>query len=509
MAQKSGSIVVKLVVVAVLIAGAWAAWTYYGKRQRNAPVDYKTAAISRGEIVQSVTANGQINPVKNITVGSQVSGIITEINVDFNTKVTNGQVIAQIDPSTYQRSMVQSQADLTNSLASLELAQLNFRRAKELRANDLIPASDYDQAEVSLHQAQAVVMMRQAALEKVQVDLDRTSILAPLDGVVISRAVEVGQTVAASFNTPTLFQIANDLRKMRIEALVSEADVGGVVEGQKTRFTVEAYTGRNFEGTVSQVRFAPITNQNVVNYTIIIDVNNDDMKLRPGMTANAQIITAERPNVLRISNAALRFRPPDVGGTNAVTAKTGAGTNKVAGSGTNLAMAAGGPPGGPGAGGGGGGGEGGGMPNREEMRKRFESMTPEQREQARAAFRARMGGEGGGGGGGGGGFGGMGRMGGGGRDRSEGPATRTVYIMEKPATGDAPAVLKPVTIKTGSTDNSQTEVLEGLKEGDIVVTGINQPASAMAGAGSAAGGAQRPQSSSPFGGPFGGGMRPR
>ena len=227
------------------------------------------------------------------------------------------------------------------------------------------------------HQAQATVRIREAALNKSRVDLERATIYAPIDGIIISRAVDVGQTVAASFNAPTLFNIANDLRSMRIEAMVSEADVGGVLEGQRVTFTVDAFPGRPFRGDVTQVRFAPVTNQNVVNYTAVVAVNNDDLKLRPGMTATASIITAQRRDVLKVPNGALRFRPPEnalVKG--AIRAPAGRGTNQMAqaGGGSGSGVSGGGP------------GESGGgeRPNREEMRRRFENMTPEQREEMRS-----------------------------------------------------------------------------------------------------------------------------
>ncbi len=307
--------------VILLAAGGVAGWRWYAGRNGPEPLDYRTAPVTRGDITQLITANGQLSPVQSVTVGSQVSGIITKILADFNSQVTNGQVLAQIDPSAIRQSLTQAEAELASARASLELAALNHRRAQELVASQLIAQSEYDQSLVSLHQAEAAVRMREAAVEKVRVDLERTTIYSPIDGIVISRAVDMGQTVAASFNTPTLFLIANDLRKMRIEAAVSEADVGGVTEGQRATFTVDAYLGRQFAGQVSQVRFAPVTNQNVVNYIAIVDVNNDDLKLRPGMTANASIITGERRGVLCLPSAALRFRPPEnalvIGGTSA------------------------------------------------------------------------------------------------------------------------------------------------------------------------------------------------
>ncbi|HKX62502.1 MAG TPA: efflux RND transporter periplasmic adaptor subunit, partial [Verrucomicrobiae bacterium] len=376
----------KWIILLLLVGGGVAGWIWYAQKPDDTNADYKTASIAYGDIIQSVTANGQLSAVKNVTVGSQVSGIITALGADFNSQVTNGQVVAQIDPSTYIQNVTQTDAELANAKASLELAELNMRRASELRTNELIAISEYDKTLVELHQAQAVVKIREAAVKKAQVDLERTTIYAPIDGVVISRAVDVGQTVAASFNAPTLFNIANDLRNMRIEAMISEADVGGVLEGQRVTFTVDAYFGRTFRGEVTQVRFAPVTNQNVVSYTAVVDVNNDELKLRPGMTASASIITAQKRDVLKVPNGALRFRPPEtavvIGLTN--SSAGGGGTNRMEGR--------------RGSGGPGGGSEGGERPSREEMRKRLESMSPEEREEMRNRMRARSGGGGGGGG---------------------------------------------------------------------------------------------------------------
>jgi HlyD family secretion protein len=470
-------------IVLLLVLGCGAGgWAYYRVKSKEQPVKLKTVTVGTGDIVQAVTANGALNAVTNVQVGSQISGIIQNINVDFNSHVTNGQVIAIIDPSTYDQNITSAKADVANAKAGQEYAQINYKRAKELRAAELISPSDFDKTIADLHQAEAVVQTREAALKRAQVDLDRTIITAPVDGIVISRNVDVGQTVAASFSTPTLFLIANDLKKMRIEAMVSEADVGGVQEGQDVTFTVDAFPGRQFKGEVSQVRFAPITNQNVVSYTSVVSVDNSDLKLRPGMTATASIITGEKKGVLRIPNAALRFKPTDD-----LLPKSARTNSAAGGSSTNRAMAQG--PGGSSGGGFGGGGPGGaggggGGFNREEFRKRMESMSPEEREQMRARFRQGGGGPGGG-------------------RRSEGPVTRTVYVIDKtqsPELNGGKPVLKPVTIKTGIADNSFTEVIDGLQEGDEVVTGINTPLVA-----SAAG--QAPQGRSPFGGGGGFGGR--
>jgi HlyD family secretion protein len=474
----------KWLVLLLLAGGGAGGWFYYSKQSKIPAIDFKTTTVSRGDLTQAVTANGQISAVTNVTVGSQVSGLITAIYVDFNSRVTNGQVIAQVDPSTYQQNTNQAEADLASARASLELTRLEHRRAMELRTNGLISVSDYDKALTDMHLAEATVQTRDAALKKARVDLERTTIYAPVDGIVISRAVDVGQTVAASFNTPTLFNIANDLRQMRIEAMVSEADVGGVEEGQNVTFTVDAFQGRQFNGKVTQVRFMPVTNQNVVNYTTVVGVNNADLKLRPGMTANASIITAQRTNTLRIPNAALRFRPPEnavvLGGTNSTnSASASAGARqRPEGLPTPPWTAE------------------GRRPTQEERQKWMDSLTPEQREQMQK-WRERMRAQGGEGGPGG-------MMGSGGVPRAtqEGPVTRTVYLLEKSESpGKEARVLKPVTVKAGITDGTYTEILDGLKDGDVVATGVNLPVSATA--------AARPgQSSSPFGSPFGG-FRPR
>jgi HlyD family secretion protein len=478
MARNKGARWFRWILILLLLGAAgWGAKWYWQKPAAKAP-EYRTATVARGDITQIVTANGQINAVKSVAVGSQVSGIITDINVDFNSRVTNGQVVAQIDPSTYQQNITLADAELANAMAALELATLNHKRAAQLWKSKLIPESDHDTTLVAMHQAEAVVKTRQASLNKAKVDFERTTIYAPIDGIVISRMVDVGQTVAASFNAPTLFTIANDLRQMRIEAMVSEADVGGVEEGQQVTFTVDAFPGRKFSGEVTQVRYAPITNQNIVTYTAVVEVNNADMKLRPGMTANASIITAEKRDVLKIPNSALRFRPPE-----GVAIK---GAPPVEKSKVEIATS------GPFA----------GLPippwqkgerrrPTDDERVAYESsLTPEQKQKYQeviAAMRARMAqGEGGSGGGSG------ERP----RRSSEpsGPRTQTIYLLEKEtsAAGAEKPVLNAVTVKVGSSDGSSTEVLEGLKEGDVVVVGA---ASALPGTTS---------SPNPFGSPFGG-----
>lgn len=283
-----------LIILAVAAGGYWGWKKYRPSGARTAAIEWKTNVIARGDIIQSVTANGALTPVRNVEVGSQVSGIIKELRVDFNAKVTEGDILAKIDPATYERALARVDAELLNSKAAHELADFTYKRAKQLFDSKLVSETEYTQALVGLHQAEANVKIREAAVESAKVDLDRTTIVAPISGIIISRSIEAGQTVAASFNTPRLFVIANDLAKMQIEAAVSEADIGNVQEGQMVNFRVDAFAGRQFKGKVRQVRFAPNTNQNVVTYTTIVAVDNADLKLRPGMTADATVVTAER-----------------------------------------------------------------------------------------------------------------------------------------------------------------------------------------------------------------------
>ncbi len=355
--------------------------------------DYQTATVTRGPITQAVTATGTLNPVLNVQVGSQVSGNISKLFVDYNSQVKAGQVVAQIDPALFQATVTQAEGDVANAQAALELARLNAKRTEDLFARKSSSQADVDQARASLHQAEANVKIKQGALDKAKADLDHCTITSPIDGVVISRSVDVGQTVAASLQAPVIFQIANDLTKMQIDSNVAEADVGMVQVGQEVDFTVDAFPAQTFHGKVVQVRNAPITVQNVVTYDTVIGVSNPDLKLKPGMTANVSIISARKDNVLQIKNAALRYRPAE-----AVSAEMGSRSRAPAG--------------------------GRGTSGRE-------------------------------------------------RNTSE----RTVYLLS----GSRPT---PVQIKTGISDGIVTEVVEGLKEGDRVVTAEmaskSQPASTPA-----------------------------
>ena len=303
----------KWLVLVVILAAAAGGGFWYWKHQENDRPEYKTQPVTLGNIIQAVTATGQLNPVTNVTVGSQVSGIISRLYVDYNSPVTNGQLVAQLDPANYKALLAQADGDLANSQAALELAKVEEERADALYQSKILAKSDYDSAVATYHQAQAMVQIKEASVQQAKVNLAYTSIYAPINGTVISRNVDVGQTVAASLSAPTLFIIANDLAKMQIDALVSEADIGGIETNQTVNFSVDAFPSRNFRGTVIQVRNAAQTNQNVITYDTVILVDNSDLKLRPGMTANVSIITDQRTNVLKIPNGALRFRPPDGG----------------------------------------------------------------------------------------------------------------------------------------------------------------------------------------------------
>src|SRR5216117_3207215 len=296
-----------IVVIVVLIA----AFFLFSRLGRSNAAQFQTATVTRGPITQTVTATGTLNPVVNVQVGSQVSGNIQKLFADFNSEVKAGQTVAQIDPALFQAAVTQAEGDLATAQAAFELAKVNAARTQELFAKKNSSQQDLDQATATLHQAEGNVKIKQGALDKAKADLDHCTITSPIDGVVISRNVDVGQTVAASLQAPVIFQIANDLSKMQIDSNVAEADVGAVSVDQDVDFTVDAFPTRTFHGKVVQVRNAPITVQNVVTYDTVIGVNNADLKLKPGMTANVSIIIAHKDNVVQIKNAALRYRPPE------------------------------------------------------------------------------------------------------------------------------------------------------------------------------------------------------
>jgi HlyD family secretion protein len=301
----------KLIIIIVLaLAAAGGGWWYW-QQSHTEEVKYQTGVVTRGDVIQVVSATGQLNPVLNVTVGSQISGNIIKLYADYNSLVKENQVVAELDPAPYTATVHQAQANVAYAQAALELAKLTADRKAELVKEHAAAQADLDTAVANLHQAQATLQIQQANLETAQINLDHCTITSPVKGIVISRSVDVGETVAASLNAPVLFTIANDLAKMQIDASVAEGDVGELEAGQTVNFNVDAYPYRVFHGLVAQVRNSPVTVQNVVTYDTVVSVNNDDQKLKPGMTANLSIVIARRSNVLKVPNASLRFRPPE------------------------------------------------------------------------------------------------------------------------------------------------------------------------------------------------------
>ena len=294
-----------IVVIAVLVAAAFLILRKSEKPQ----MKYKTAEIHRGSIVNTVTATGTIEPIVQVEVGTQVSGIINHIYVDYNSVVKKGEVIAELDKTTLEAELESSTATLQANKTEYEYQQKNFARIKGLHDKNMVSDTDYETAEYQYNKAKSNYEKSQSDMTKVRQNLGYATIYSPIDGVVIDREVEEGQTVASSFNTPTLFTIANDLRQMRVIADVDEADIGGVVEGQQATFTVDAFPEDVFKGSVTQVRLQPTTESNVVTYEVVVDAPNPDLKLKPGLTANLTIYTMQKDSVLLVPLKALRFQP--------------------------------------------------------------------------------------------------------------------------------------------------------------------------------------------------------
>lgn len=313
-----------LLISAILLVGLVIGGYVFFNGERKLPIRYRTAVIERGSVVSIVTATGSINPVVSVQVGTQVSGMIKSLHADFNSIVKAGDVVAVIDPEPFRARRDQAASNLEMAKANLAKAKneqtqrlRELNRAKSLAAQQFVSQNDVDMAvtnaqgaDAQVNVATAQVKQVEAALNAAELDLKYTTIRSPVNGIVVARNVEVGQTVAASFATPNLFLIALDLTKMQVDTYVSESDIGGISEGKEATFTVDAYPGVPFAGTIRQVRLAPIAVQNVVTYNVVIGVDNKDLRLKPGMTANVSIIVAERDNVLKVPNAALRFVPP-------------------------------------------------------------------------------------------------------------------------------------------------------------------------------------------------------
>jgi HlyD family secretion protein len=297
--------------ILALVAGL-AALVWFLALRDTAPAErYQTAEARRGRLTEEITANGTINPVRVVNVGSQVSGTVEKLYVDYNDRVAAGQVLLELDPRLFRARLAQSEASLANVQAQSALADANARRAAELRRQDFISRQDYDQAVASARSAAAQVASARAAVDQDRANLGFSIIRSPVAGVIISRQVDIGQTVAASFQTPTLFTIARDLTRMQIEAAVAEADISRVKVGQRVSFTVDAYNDRSFAGTVSQVRLNPTTQQNVVTFTVVVTVPNPDGALLPGMTVNASFLVEEHGDALLVPNAAMSWKPAD------------------------------------------------------------------------------------------------------------------------------------------------------------------------------------------------------
>jgi HlyD family secretion protein len=430
--------------VAVLATAGVGVWRWRAAH-RKPPVDFETATVDRGRLVARVTATGTLSALVTVQVGTQVSGTVQKLLVDFNSPVKKGQLIAKIDPQLFQAALEQAKANYAAAAGNVAKAEAQerdagrqFERQKNLLDRKLIAQADYDTSEANLEvargqtaAARGSLAQAKAALSQAQVNLSMTSILSPTDGTVISRSVDVGQTVAASLSAPTLFVIAKDLREMQVDTSVAEADVGRLSPGMPATFTVDAFPGERFKGKVRQIRNAPQTVQNVVTYDAVIDVDNPDLKLRPGMTANVTFVAAEKDDVLRVPNAAMRFRPaPEIFAALGMPAPAAARDSGARPRGT-AAPGAGGPGPGSGSPAGGGAPRGGG---------------------AAGSWRPHAG-----------------------AGRGDGPSDkRTVWVLRD----GRPQV---VPIRIGMSDGSTTEVAEGdLHEGDSLIldASTSEPASA-------------------------------
>ena len=316
-----------VMIISVLVVGLTIGGYVFFNGERKVAVRYRSAAVERGPVISLVTATGTINPVVSVQVGTQVSGMIKSLHADFNSVVKAGDIVAMIDPEPFKARRDQSASNLEMSKANVARARTDLAqrkreldRVKSLVAQEFVSQNDVDvastnfqAAEAQVNVAGAQVKQSEAALNAAELDLKYTVIRSPVNGIVVARNVEVGQTIAASFATPNLFLIALDLTKMQVDTNVSESDIGGIAEGKETTFTVDAYPGHQFAGTIRQVRLAPINVQNVVTYNVVVSVDNHDLRLKPGMTANVSIVVAQRDAVLKVPNSALRFTPPTAG----------------------------------------------------------------------------------------------------------------------------------------------------------------------------------------------------
>lgn len=316
-------------VVAVVIIVAIVAWALSGSKKEE-QISFETAAVAPANIMNSITATGTIEPVTSVTVGTQVSGIVSKLYVDYNSVVKKGQVIAELDKTNLMSQLNSTKTQLATAQSQLNYQTTNFNRYKTLYQKGLVAADDFDSAKLSYTQAKEQVAAAKEEVQRAQTNLGYATITSPIDGIVLSKSVEEGQTVAASFSTPELFTIAQDLTNMQVVADVDEADIGDVKEGERVSFTVDAYPDDTFEGTVKQVRQEATTTNNVVTYEVVISAPNADLKLKPGLTANVTIYTAERKGVLSVQSKALRFTPQkETVGKMKIVDQTGNAKNKV------------------------------------------------------------------------------------------------------------------------------------------------------------------------------------
>lgn len=298
-----------MLIVACVVVLAAIVYALMGGKKEAPVMDYETARVEKATIGNSVTATGTIEPVTKVEVGTQVSGIIDKIYVDYNSVVHKGQIIAELDKTNLMSELNSAKSNLAGAKSDLDYQRANYKRIKALYDKELVSGNEYDTALLSLRQAESTYAQRKEAVSKAQTNLGYAIITSPIDGIIISKAVEEGQTVAASYSTPTLFTIAQDLTDMRVIADVDEADIGEVEVGQRVSFTVDAYPGETFEGKVTQVRLEATTESNVVTYEVVISASNKDLKLKPGLTANVTIFTMERNNIVSVPTKALRFTP--------------------------------------------------------------------------------------------------------------------------------------------------------------------------------------------------------
>lgn len=481
-----------ILLAVVVIAGAAGAWYYFDSRNDKQP-EFSTTKVNRGDITQAVTATGDLQPVLTVDVGAQVSGQVKEVLVDFNSKVKAGDVLARIDPLPAEQRLRQAQADLESAKANNQLLKITAQRTRELAQKNLVSQADLDTAEAQLAQSNATLLTRTALVENSKLDLEHCTITSPIDGMVLNRNTDPGRTVNASMNAPVLFTLVNDLTRMQINAAVAEADVGSINEGQDVSFTVDAFPNRPFHGTVRMVRNAATTNQSVVSYATIIDVSNADLKLKPGMTANVSIIIAQKTDVLRVSNAALRARiPQELLPKTEPTAKSADTGARKAPADARTAM----------------------REAATEAGIQFGTApTPEQTEKFKKAahdkglddeqitrFLGFMSRAGSGGPGGGGRRNGAGTGGAGDRGFTTQIVTRTLYKLI-----DGPEKkIEPASVRLGISDGINTEVLSGLADNEAVITSVTMP-----GASTGPGATNPFQQGRGFGPGFGGGGRGR